>query len=70
METKMVAMEGSLREIYMNMERTKRGMEYVAEQVDHSEQNLQVDPAHPSLPSQPLVYQPQPLQEPELPGAR
>eukprot|EP00975_Prorocentrum_lima_P019519 4109995-Prorocentrum_lima.AAC.1 len=28
------------------------------------------DPAPPSLPSRPPVYHPQPLQEPELPGAR
>eukprot|EP00975_Prorocentrum_lima_P057679 12093598-Prorocentrum_lima.AAC.1 len=52
----MVVMEGPMKDIRKGMHNVKRGMEFVIEQVDKLEQNLQVDPAHQPLPSKPPVH--------------
>eukprot|EP00975_Prorocentrum_lima_P069150 12924543-Prorocentrum_lima.AAC.1 len=68
----MAGVDTTLLELHTNMYNMKMGMEFVIEQVEQLEQNLQIDPAHnpPSHPQTVYHPQPPPMHEQELPGAR
>eukprot|EP00975_Prorocentrum_lima_P068896 12923150-Prorocentrum_lima.AAC.1 len=66
----MVDVDRALVKLRTELEVHKRGMEFVIEQVDQVEQNLQVDFSSRPTPLAPPVHQPPPQPGHELPGAR